>query len=111
VPRVARAAYLVTVYGDLIADPTRLDAVIGQLAPVHAAEMIASWRKMADAGAFRDLAASLMEHHYDPRYAKHRARVAVPVTEITAAGLGPDDLTGLADAVARLVTDGRVAAL
>ncbi len=98
VPRPARAAYLVRAYGDLIADPARLDAIIGQLRPSHSAEVIADWQAMAVAGQYGALADGLMAAHYDPRYAKHRARVTVPVTAVAADSL--DALDALADRVA-----------
>jgi tRNA 2-selenouridine synthase len=99
----ARAAYLVQAYGDMVADGARLVRVIERLRPLHAAERIETWQAMAGAGAFVDLAAGLMQHHYDPRYGKHRARQEARFVEIEAAGLGPDDLTRLADQVAEAV--------
>ena len=41
-----------------------------------------------------------MQHHYDPRYEKHRARMQVAFTEIAAPGLQSGDLVALADQVA-----------
>lgn len=87
-PLAARAQYLVTAYGDLIADPARLQDVISQLRPMHPAAQIAEWQQMAVAGDHRALAAGLMEQHYDPRYAKHRGKVTVPVRQVAGAGLG-----------------------
>ena len=37
-----------------------------------------------------------MERHYDPRYEKHRARMAVSLAEVQAEGLMPADLPPLA---------------
>ncbi len=102
-PLVARAEYLVRAYGDLIADPARLDRIIGQLRPQHAAEVIAGWQAMATAGDYAALAEGLMAAHYDPRYAKHRARVTVPVTAVVADNLAA--LAPLADRVAAAVRD------
>ena len=96
--RAARAGYLVTAYADMVADPLRLDGVLGSLRASHPAEVIADWRAMAAAGRFVDLAEGLMERHYDPRYGKHRARMEVPLTEVTVDGL--DDLEAVADRVA-----------
>ena len=102
-PLSARAEYLTRAYGDLIADTEALAAVIDRLRPAHAAERIAEWQAMVQRGAFADLAAGLMQYHYDPRYEKHRARLEVPMQEVAADGLGPDDLERLADQVAVLV--------
>jgi tRNA 2-selenouridine synthase len=103
-PLAARADYLVTAYADLIADPARLDHAIGLLRPLHATNRIEDWRKLADAGDYRSLAADLMAAHYDPRYAKHRARAAVPVTLMPCTGLMGSDLSALADQIAHAVT-------
>lgn len=99
----ARAQYLVRAYGDMVADSTRLARLVERLRPFHAAERIAEWQAMAGAGSFVALAQGLMQHHYDPRYDKHRARIDAGYTEIVAAGLGPDDLARLADRVALAV--------
>ena len=44
-----------------------------------------------------------MERHYDPRYGKHRARMAVPLVEVAAADLRPEALPGIAAQVAEAV--------
>ena len=98
--RGARAAYLTRAYADLAADPARLLAVIDRMRPMQAAEVIEGWSDLARRGAMRDLAQDLMARHYDPRYQKHRARMAVPVAEIAAPDLRPEALPDLA---ARLV--------
>lgn len=99
-PREERAAYLTRAYADLVADPARLVEVIERMRPMYAAEVIADWRALAEAGQMQALADALMERHYDPRYAKHRARMAVPVTEVAAASLAPEVLPALADDLA-----------
>ncbi|HMS95011.1 MAG TPA: tRNA 2-selenouridine(34) synthase MnmH [Tabrizicola sp.] len=99
-PRAARAEYLARAYADLTGDPDRLLHTVGLLRPVHPREMIENWQAMAGAGAFAALADSLMERHYDPRYGKHRERMAVPLAEIAAERLAPEDLLGIAERVA-----------
>ncbi len=101
VPRAARAAYLVRAYGDLIADPARLGTIIDQLRPLHAVDVIEAWQAMAGAGQYEALASGLMAAHYDPRYAKHRARGALPVMIVATKTLGTLPL--LADQVAKTV--------
>lgn len=103
VPVAARAAYLTRAYADLTADPARLMATIERLRPLHAAEVIGRWQALAGAGAFADLAQELMVQHYDPRYQKHRSRMAVPVTELRAGSLDPQELGPLAARVAAIV--------
>ncbi|MFT5160697.1 MAG: tRNA 2-selenouridine synthase, partial [Paracoccaceae bacterium] len=43
------------------------------LRPIHAAEKIDAWLEFAKKGAHQELATALMQHHYDPRYAKKGA--------------------------------------
>lgn len=100
-PRSARAAYLVRAYGDMVEDAARLDGVIWQLRHAHAAELIQTWRDLAAAGQFQELADSLMQHHYDPRYAKHRARMAAPTKTFQPANLEPATIADLAKSIAQ----------
>lgn len=76
VPVDARAAYSAHDYADLVADPDRLAEILASLAPLHPAERILAWQKMASSGAWQALAEGLMRDHYDPRYLKHRLRYA-----------------------------------
>jgi len=99
-PRPARAEYLARAYSDLTSDPERLAATVELLRPVHAQEVIAEWQALAAAGEHAALADSLMEQHYDPRYGKHRARMAGNVVEVEAETLAPDALPDLAARVA-----------
>jgi tRNA 2-selenouridine synthase len=102
-PRAVRAEYLARAYADLTADPARLADTVGLLKPLHPAEVIAGWLALAATGDHARLADSLMEQHYDPRYGKHRARMAVPVVEVPAVQLRPNDLPVLAAEVATAV--------
>ncbi|WP_347311410.1 tRNA 2-selenouridine(34) synthase MnmH [Defluviimonas sp. SAOS-178_SWC] len=111
-PAAARADYLARAYADITEDRARLEEVVGRLRPLHSAEVIEGWLGLARAGAFADLARDLMERHYDPRYDKHRARVAQDgETVVEAASLTPDALGPLADrvvaAIAALLPTGR----
>lgn len=104
-PLDERAAYLTRAYGDLTIDPARLKGLVNLLRPLHPAERIADWQALAAAGAFAPLAAGLMADHYDPRYARHRARMQQPCTDIAAPSLAAEDLPALADRVAATVRD------
>lgn len=72
-PLEARAAYLTEAYADIIADPARLTAQLEPLKRHRGAEVIEGWKSQIREGRFPALAASLMEQHYDPAYAKSRA--------------------------------------
>ena len=101
VPVEARADYLVRAYADVTADAARLEDVVLLLRHAHAREVIDGWLALARSGAFRDLALDLMRRHYDPRYAKHRARMAGERDRsVTARDLSDAALDGLARQVA-----------
>ena len=102
-PLGARAAYLTRAYRDMVEDAERLDRVLNQLRAAHSAEVIAEWRALAGTGNFTALAAGLMDRHYDPRYAKHRDRMAQPLALLSCDGLEAGDIAALADAVANVV--------
>ena len=92
----ARAAYLCRAYDDLLEDPARLQQVIEQLRPYHAAARIEDWQTQAETGAFQSLARDLIDAHYDPRYAKSAARMPGSLHRYHAGDLSPDALAGVA---------------
>ena len=67
VPVDARAAYSAHDYADLVADPDRLAEILASLAPLHPAERILAWQKMASSGAWQALAEGLMRLRYAER--------------------------------------------
>ncbi len=73
-----RGAHLARAYGDIATDRARLARTIDLLRPYHPAERIATWKELADAGALEALAEELVAHHYDPKYARQRAREQPP---------------------------------
>ena len=99
-----RARYLSRAYADIVADQARLLEVLGLLRHAHADETITAWESLALSGRFEALAHDLMEQHYDPRYEKHRARMAHTQEVISAPSLAEADLPALADQVAAAVT-------
>ncbi len=99
-PLESRARYLAAAYGDIAADRALLEGVIAQLRPYHPAERIVEWQTLAAAGETERLAAELMTHHYDPRYAKARARDAgTTMARVAAARLDAAALEEIAAAV------------
>ncbi|MEM8789940.1 MAG: tRNA 2-selenouridine(34) synthase MnmH [Pseudomonadota bacterium] len=88
----ARVEYLLRTYGDVAADPMRLDALLAGLVPLHGHERVADWQIKARAGALRALVAALIATHYDPRYARSRrgrdaARQVVRAADLSPAGI------------------------
>jgi tRNA 2-selenouridine synthase len=73
-PMSARAQFLCGAYADLIADKAAFCAVLDRLRPYHAAARIAQWQALVHGDDWQALAAELITHHYDPRYAKSVAQ-------------------------------------
>jgi tRNA 2-selenouridine synthase len=69
-PREARAAYLLDAYGEVTADPARLEDILARLPAHHGRERRAVWRALAAEARWRELVESLIESHYDPGYAR-----------------------------------------
>ncbi len=103
VPAAERAAYLARAYADLTADGDALAQALARLRPLHGAATVARWQAMAAAGAFAPLALELVQAHYDPRYARSRARHGAPAAEIAADALTPEALPALAGQVAAAI--------
>ncbi|GAB1361096.1 tRNA 2-selenouridine(34) synthase MnmH [Rhodobacter sp.] len=103
--REERARYLTRAYADMIADPERLTRTVDQLRPYQPAQRIEAWLAMIAAGAFAELAGGLMEWHYDPRYARNRARIGGQAIGITAPSLEVEALPELAARIAGHVAE------
>lgn len=101
--RAERARYLTRAYADMIADPAALTQAVDRLRPFHPAARIGQWQALIAAGDFAALADGLMEWHYDPGYARSRARIGGQVVPVSAASLAPEALPALAAAIAREV--------
>ncbi|MCA8881196.1 MAG: tRNA 2-selenouridine(34) synthase MnmH [Rhodobacteraceae bacterium] len=100
-PMAARSAFFPAAYPDLIADPDGFSALIGRFRRLHGGEQVARWQQMVAAGAIAEVAAALMQVHYDPRYAKSQARFAEQV--VATVPLDSLDAAGLDDGAARLL--------
>lgn len=73
-PLRARAAFLASAYSDMVEDRARLLDRLDALKPHQGGARIAAWRALAETGDMEALAAELMARHYDPAYARERAR-------------------------------------
>ncbi|PKQ12814.1 MAG: tRNA 2-selenouridine(34) synthase MnmH [Alphaproteobacteria bacterium HGW-Alphaproteobacteria-1] len=78
-PISARVCHILDDYADLIADPARLDAILGQLVRYHGRAHVAEWRELAAKGAFAALVEALIATHYDPRYSRMSRAEAEPL--------------------------------
>ncbi len=88
-PLAARAAHTVATYPDIVKDPARLDAVLGQLVRYHGHKQVDHWRALAAARDWSGLAGDLIAKHYDPAYKRIRG---------DAPALSVHDLADLSDA-------------
>lgn len=68
--REVRVAMLSNDYAHLAADHPRLDALLAPLVKLHGKATIARWMDWARAGATPELAADLLDIHYDPSYTR-----------------------------------------
>ena len=68
--RDLRVAMLAGDYAHLCVDHARLDAQLAPLAKLHGKATIARWMEWARAGATTELAADLLDVHYDPSYTR-----------------------------------------
>lgn len=89
----ARAEFLLRSYCDLLDDTGLLLQRIGSLKAYHSKDQISEWEACVGDARLKELAQSLMDHHYDPRYAKSYARgdrVELGAVELTS--LDPETL-------------------
>lgn len=110
-PLDARAAYLVRAYADVTRDPEVLVSRLEGLIRLQGHARVAAWVAMARGGDFAQLAAELMRHHYDVRYAKGRARHERKTVMLKTKTLDDAGIDRLADQVADQVLAEPVSAL
>lgn len=101
-PLSARIAHIVEHYAGIAADPAALDQALTRLPRHHAKAAIAEWRGMAARGEIDELAAALIEAHYDPAYQRTtQTRNRAVLERLAMTDLTPD---GLADTARRIMT-------
>lgn len=105
-PPQARADHLVAAYPELLSNPDRLEACLTALKPHVGTAMVEAWQALAEQGRFSDLARGLMETHYDPAYARSRARSGGTIlATLESDRLDEDGLERLAERVAKMVSE------
>lgn len=101
-PVEARAEYLCRAYADLVEDVPALVERLTRLTRLQGRERVAEWISLAEAGDFGALAGELIREHYDPRYAKVRARREAAVKPIEAPALDEAGIEALSARVAEM---------
>ncbi|MDB5451872.1 MAG: rhodanese-like protein [Caulobacteraceae bacterium] len=110
-PRSERARYLVATYHDIVEDRAALDTALTRLPTYPGRKRLEDWGRLADAGAFEELAEALIELHYDPAYRRSSRKDARPrLGAVELAGLAPADFEAAADEILRLAGEAAVAA-
>jgi tRNA 2-selenouridine synthase len=101
----ARAAFLVDAYSDMSGDRNQIERRLDKLVRLQGRETVEHWKTLAAVGALEDLAADLITRHYDPRYAKARARVGADFVAVHhAETLDEAGREALADRIAETIT-------
>ena len=105
-PIAARADYLVRAYADLTGDVPALVTRLRHLVRFQGRERVEGWISLAQQGAFAELAAELVQHHYDPRYAKVRERLEGDTFRVEALELDDAGIDGVVRSVADRISAG-----
>ena len=103
-PVAARAAYLAEAYGDMTEQPDLLKGSLDLLRNLRGHETVDHWQQMVDARDFNALAGELIVQHYDPGYARARARHAMAEAQTV-------DLPALDDAALKAALPTLIAAI
>jgi tRNA 2-selenouridine synthase len=103
-PVEARAAYLAEAYRDLAEDPARVEAVLARLPDRPGRKRLEAWTALARQGAAVELAAALIETHYDPAYRRSgRKDGRAPIAVLPVEPVGPDGFDRTAQMAAKLI--------
>jgi len=106
VPPEERARYLVAAYSGYVEDLPALAEAFLRLPARPGRERLKAWREMAETGGFEQLAAALIESHYDPAYARSAKRETRRLLgRVEAAPLDRARTARAADEIARLVRE------
>ncbi len=96
-PIAGRVAHLLAEYQHYVADPGKLVETLRQFAAGHGGARLRAWEELIIAGRWTDFVASLLEIHYDPRYATSAIRCFANVTQcVTLESASVADLDELA---------------
>ncbi len=102
-PAQDRARALLHTYRALAQDGERLRRLLHRLPGRHGHARLEAWVASAEAGQLQALAESLVEHHYDPAYARSRKGSETAATPIPVRGVDAAGWDQAADAVAALI--------
>lgn len=99
-PLSARAEFLTQAYADIIADPETFRTQLNPLRTYRSHALVDHWNTLLDNKDFNTLAASLMQDHYDPAYAKSRGQHDhIELATLTTDRLDPAGIAQIADQI------------
>jgi tRNA 2-selenouridine synthase len=102
-PFAQRVALLQEEYRHFFVNTNDLFAKLDGLVSLHGRAVIESWKALAVAGAWPELTAALLMHHYDPAYRRSTTRNYPQLTEATIARCDDPGPAGMARTAAELV--------
>ncbi len=88
-PVPARVAFILKHYADIAADRQALADLIRRLPTHHSRADRENWLKLCEGADLAPLVLALIEAHYDPAYARARARSAAPLLARAPVPAGP----------------------
>lgn len=99
-PLGARADYLVRAYADALAIPAIMGARLNMLRALCGHARVDHWLDLLNSGRLAELAADLMQQHYDPSYARGRKAIDAHVLgTIETDGLHQTDFARIAEQI------------
>lgn len=103
----ARAKFLTRDYADVLEDPSRMAERLDKLRALCSHQRVEQWLDFLRQGQHEQLAADLMQHHYDRGYERSRAgRENTVLGTLQTDGLEPSDIAQLATRVIALLDQG-----
>lgn len=106
-PQAARARYSAEHYSAIVSDPERVAQLLDRLTYRRGAAVVANWKSLLERGQFVELSNSLIEHHYDPSYARALKKRHPPLATLELPDLEERDLSEAADRVESLLDEAR----
>ncbi|WP_439144002.1 tRNA 2-selenouridine(34) synthase MnmH [Planktotalea sp.] len=103
----ARAKFLTRDYADVLENPSRMAERLDKLRALCSHQRVEQWLEFLRQGKHEQLAADLMQHHYDRGYERSRAgRENTVLATLQTEGLEPSDIAQLATRVIALLDQG-----
>jgi tRNA 2-selenouridine synthase len=101
--REDRIAFLLQDYAHLFDDRAMFKLLLGHLVGLHSKEQVRHWHRLIDEDARARLFGELIEHHYDPAYARSCGQHFAGLARATRFVFRPNALDGVAQAQALLL--------